>query len=181
MSEPTESNAGAGSAGFEVYADFIEQVLAAQEARKASIEQRGVAVITTSGALVTLLFAVIGLATKRSQTYSLPDETQAWLVAAVVLLVLAAACGLAANAPLNYKNVRAANLRMVVDKMWSETAWAAAARVSSNPSRHDRACCPGQRVEGLGPVRRRCHGGWGLGSSSGRRHPDRSVSCAWFS
>ena len=129
MSEPQPPSKPETS-GYAVYADFIEKVLDAQEARKTSTEQRGVAVITTAGTLVTLLFAVIGLATRRTQTYSLPGMTKNWLIAAVVLLVLAAVCGLATNAPLRYKNVKANDLRRAVDNMWNEDAWSAAGRIT---------------------------------------------------
>ena len=47
--------------GRSIYADFIKEQLDAQEARKVSLEQRGLAVITTSGALVTLLFGLTAL------------------------------------------------------------------------------------------------------------------------
>lgn len=116
--------------GFEVWAAFFETALTGQEARKSSIEQRGIAVITTSGTLVTLLFAVIGLATKEGQTFTLPNDTRRWLIAAVVLLVLAALCGLASNIPLAYAGLTAAGMRGVIDTMWRESAWAASGRVA---------------------------------------------------
>src|SRR6266540_1704964 len=46
------------SAGYVAYGDFVKDELDAQDKRKSSFEQRGLAVITTSGALVTLLFAL---------------------------------------------------------------------------------------------------------------------------
>ncbi|HEX8117309.1 MAG TPA: hypothetical protein VF521_08555, partial [Pyrinomonadaceae bacterium] len=49
--------------GYAAYGDFIKDELEAQDKRKASFEQRGLAVITTSGALVTLLFALAALST----------------------------------------------------------------------------------------------------------------------
>ena len=47
--------------GRAIYADYIKEQQEAQEARKVSLEQRGLAVITTSGALVTLLFGLTAL------------------------------------------------------------------------------------------------------------------------
>ena len=47
--------------GRAVYGEYIKEQLNAQEARKNSLEQRGLAVITTSGALVTLLFGLTAL------------------------------------------------------------------------------------------------------------------------
>lgn len=119
-----------GGPGYEVYAAYIERTLIAQDARKSSIEQRGISVITTSGTLVTLLFAVIGLATKASTTYNLPADIRGWLVAAVTLLVLAAAGGLVSNIPLQYSNVKVTELRQAVDTLWNEDAWTATGRVA---------------------------------------------------
>lgn len=51
-------------AGLVVYGEFIKDELEVQDKRKASFEQRGLAVITTSGVLVTLLFALAALSTK---------------------------------------------------------------------------------------------------------------------
>src|SRR5438876_2404695 len=45
-----------------VYADFIEKELDDQRASKTSMEQRAVAVVTTAGVLVTLLFGFASLA-----------------------------------------------------------------------------------------------------------------------
>ena len=47
--------------GRAIYSDYIKEQLDAQEARKISLEQRGLAVITTSGVLVTLLFGLTAL------------------------------------------------------------------------------------------------------------------------
>lgn len=116
--------------GYGVYADFIEKVLAGQEARTTSIQQRGIAVVTTSGTLVTLLFAFIGLATRQGATYTLPGDTRPWLVAAVTFFVLAAGCGLMCNIPKRFSNARAQDLRIAVDRFWNESAWAASGRVA---------------------------------------------------
>src|SRR5215212_326740 len=75
--------------GFRAYGEFVKDELAAQDQRKASFEQRGLAVITTSGTLVTLLFALSALATKDSQTFALPDAARRWLNGALVFFFLA--------------------------------------------------------------------------------------------
>lgn len=117
--------------GFAVYTAYVEKVLESQDSRKTSIEQRGLAVITTSGTLVTLLFAVIGLATREAQTYSLSHDARWWLIAAVALLVGAALFGLATNIPTNrYRNVDPKELTTLIDRNWSEDAWSASGRVS---------------------------------------------------
>jgi hypothetical protein len=47
-----------------VYADFIETELVDQRASKASTEQRCIAVVSTSGILVTVLFGFAAIARK---------------------------------------------------------------------------------------------------------------------
>ena len=46
--------------------------------------------ITTSGALATLLFALAALSTKESDTFELPVVARDWLLGALVMFVL---CG----------------------------------------------------------------------------------------
>ncbi len=88
--------------GVGVYGAFVDAELRAQDARKASFEQRGLAVVTTSGVLVTLLFALAGLSTKSKATFVLPHSARLWLVVALIAFVLAAASALATNFPLPY-------------------------------------------------------------------------------
>jgi hypothetical protein len=53
-----QSGTGADPAGY-LYADLVKEELAREQARKTSLEQRGLSVISTSGALVSLLFALL--------------------------------------------------------------------------------------------------------------------------
>lgn len=48
-----------------VLADYVKDLVTAEDARRASLEARGASVITASGALVTLFFALSALATKQ--------------------------------------------------------------------------------------------------------------------
>lgn len=48
--------------GSEVYADFVRSELAEERARRVRLEQRGLAIITTSGGFTAVLFAVAALA-----------------------------------------------------------------------------------------------------------------------
>jgi hypothetical protein len=97
--------------GYEAYGQFIKDELAVQDARKASFEQRGLAVITTSGVLVTLLFAMAALSTKRSQTFVLPHSARTWLSIALLLFFLSAIAAFVTNAPLIYQAVEAEEIR----------------------------------------------------------------------
>ncbi|MGI8438639.1 MAG: hypothetical protein ACR2NV_00295 [Thermoleophilaceae bacterium] len=83
----------------------MDAELRAQDARKASFEQRGLAVITTSGVLVTLLFAFAGLSVQPGATLAFPGSARLWLLAALLAFVLAAAAALATNIPRRYEAV----------------------------------------------------------------------------
>jgi hypothetical protein len=96
---------------YDAYGQFLKDELAAQDARKASFEQRGLAVITTSGTLVTLLFALAALSTNKSQTFVLPHKAHTWLLYALLLFFLSALAALVTNAPLIYQAVEAEKVR----------------------------------------------------------------------
>jgi hypothetical protein len=87
------------------YEELLEQELEDQTARKASLEQRGLAVITTAGAVVTLLFGLGALATKAHSTFSLPADARLPLAAALAVFFLAALFALATNLPMHYETV----------------------------------------------------------------------------
>ncbi len=114
------------SDGYEAYGQFVKDELAAQDARKACFEQRGVAVITTSGVLVTLLFGLAALSTKRSQTFVLPHAARAWLSVALLLFFLSAVGALITNAPLIYQAVKTESIRKRLREEPSRSASAAA-------------------------------------------------------
>lgn len=90
--------------GSEVYADFIKSMLDAEDSRKSSLEQRGIGVITTSGALVTLLFGLTATITS-AKTFTLPPAARDWLTPAAILFVAAAAAGILVNVPLFYGKI----------------------------------------------------------------------------
>jgi hypothetical protein len=99
------------ASGIDAYGELLKDELDTQDRRKASFEQRGLAVITTSGVLVTLLFALAALSTKQAQTFVLPDTARDWLLAALVTFVLAAVAAVITNIPLSYQAVDAAEIR----------------------------------------------------------------------
>lgn len=107
--------------GRSIYADYIKEQLEAQEARKVSLEQRGLAVITTSGVLVTLLFGLTALSVRRASTFVIPDTAAALLIAALVFFVLAAICAIYTNLPRSYEAVTVDGLRRAVKERWDDT------------------------------------------------------------
>jgi hypothetical protein len=79
----------AGNAGLAIYCGLLRDELTAQDARKESFERRGLAVVTTAGALATLLFGLAALSLT-GQMHPLPRDSKELLVAAVVIFVVVA-------------------------------------------------------------------------------------------
>ena len=110
----------ADKGGRAIYADYIREQLAGQEARKTSLEQRGLSVVTTSGALVTLLFGLTTLAVER-ESFTLPGASRALLVGALVFFVVAAVAAIVTNMPLFYEGVTPNALRSAVKERWDDS------------------------------------------------------------
>jgi hypothetical protein len=111
----------ATSSGRSIYADYIKAQLDAQEARKASLEQRGLAVIATSGVLVTLLFGLTALSVRHASTFVIPDTASVLLIVARVFFVLAALSAIVTNVPRSYEGVTVAALRGAVTERWHDS------------------------------------------------------------
>jgi hypothetical protein len=110
------------------YWELVKEQLAEERARKNSLEQRGVAVITSAGALVTLLFGLTALATKAAN-YILPDLGRVLLVGAGVLFLLAGVLAIAVNWAVSYSEVTPEGLRDLQSADWSGDESAAAKEV----------------------------------------------------
>ena len=116
--------------GHTLYAEFIKEQLASQEARKASLEQRGLAVISTSGALATLLFGLTALTVAREATYDIPGTAATFLLFALAFFVLAGICGLVTNLPRGYEATTVEGLRKGVSERWGDDEATASKRVA---------------------------------------------------
>lgn len=117
------------NAGERVYLPLVEEQLQEEQLRKGSLEQRGLAVITTSGVLVSLLFAIAAVVTE-SNDFVLPSASRAFIVIALMFFIIAAVGGIAANAPLDYRQVSIKDLRRFVgEETWSGPADIASRRV----------------------------------------------------
>jgi hypothetical protein len=85
------------------YGDYVAEQIKRQDERKSSIQASGLAVITTSGALATLLLA-LAAASKKNQTstgtFVLPDASQSLLKWAVIAFGLAALGAVLTNFPV---------------------------------------------------------------------------------
>jgi hypothetical protein len=114
--------------GRDVYSEFLKSLIDAEISRKASLEQRGLAVITTSGALVTLLFGSMAVYTNSKSFKQPPGEKGLFLIAAICF-VLAGVTAIVVNLPLFYGEIELTeeNLRPV----WGDTASDAQAAVAA--------------------------------------------------
>jgi len=111
-----------------IYAAYIKSLLDHEQDRKSALEAKASAVITTSGALVTLLFGLVAVVTGATN-FKLPETSRDWLIAAVLLFVIAAGLGiLTANIPVPYGQAtfQADQLQQV----WSHPAFAARENVA---------------------------------------------------
>ena len=90
-------------AGLE-YAKLIDGLLADAGKVKDSLEARAAGVITTSGALVTLLFGFTAVVAAKDAP-QIPAGAKSRLAVALVLIVLAAACSLLIAIPGFYRSV----------------------------------------------------------------------------
>jgi hypothetical protein len=86
----------------EIYGEYVKALVESEDARKASLEQRGAGVITTSSALATLLFTLVGVVTA-AKNFALPASAHGYVFAAIALFAAAVTLGLLANVPLLYE------------------------------------------------------------------------------
>jgi len=85
----------------------LDSQLEQEQARKSSIEQRGITIITSSGVIVTLLFAVTSLVTKSHTIKNFSSSEGNFLLASLVAFLAAAIVGLGVNIPLRFGTLEA--------------------------------------------------------------------------
>jgi hypothetical protein len=113
-----------------VIAELIAKELDNARSSIASVQSRGLAVVTTSGTLVTLLFGFSAFVTK-AQNYTLPSAAKLPLYLAAGLFVLAAVAGIVTNAPWWRKTIDVNELdNLIADPLWGADAESAAKRVA---------------------------------------------------
>lgn len=111
-----------------VYMDTIDGLVKDENARKASIEERSIRVITTAGALAALLFAIAKFG--GGGVLQAPDDTL--LVLSLIFFVAAAILGLLANQPQHYEIVKDGVLHSQLDtKNFSDHDRVEAARLTT--------------------------------------------------
>jgi hypothetical protein len=83
-------------------AGLVNRELALEEARKESLEKRGITVITASGVIVTLIFAFSAAVAKGNQFGNFNSWEKILLGLALTLFIVSSLFGLATNRPRNY-------------------------------------------------------------------------------
>jgi hypothetical protein len=115
--DPRPNSAGNPGAG-EIYSAVIDRELEQERQRTASLEQRAIAVITSSGVLVTLVFG-FGTLIKGTGGMHIPIAARIILALALVAFVGAAIMSLLTNRPRSYKPLGVeADLRRMVTELW---------------------------------------------------------------
>jgi hypothetical protein len=96
-----------------VYTSLLHEQLVEERSRKTSLEQRGAFVITSSGAIVTLLLTLAAVAV--GEDFGITKDARGPFGWALLAFTLAAALGLVANIPIAYKEPTAQSLREVIE------------------------------------------------------------------
>jgi len=116
------------TAGHDVYSQFLDSLLQSEAVRKSSLEQRALAVITTSAALVTLLSGLAAISS-HYRSFRILSESGHWFFASSILFVLAAIVGIVVNAPLFYGQIELT--KKTLKDAWDDNVSDAQAAVAS--------------------------------------------------
>jgi hypothetical protein len=103
------------------YVDLVKDLLAAEQARVERMEARGLAVVTTSGTLATLLLGIAALVVRR-QDVRIEDSALLLVALAAIAFVLAAGLAIAANRPTRAWNVKPERVRDELRERWGREA-----------------------------------------------------------
>jgi hypothetical protein len=113
--------------GGAVYGAYIKSLLDYEQARKSGLDARAASVVTTAGTFVTLLFGLVAVVTGAS-SFVLPTAVRGWLIAAIVLFVVAIALAITVTViPLPYGQV---NFKEGPSQLWQEPTSTASAHVA---------------------------------------------------
>lgn len=118
-----------GSIAGDAYGQLIKEQLDYDRAVKASLEQRAVTVITTSGVLVSLLFALAATVTD-IEGFEPPFAARVLLAFAMGSFLVAAILGIAVNRPRDYEVTGQAGLRRIIEEQF----WVGPSEIGSRRS-----------------------------------------------
>jgi len=122
---------GAGGNAGQVYASLVATRLAEEEGRQGSLQTRGLAVVTTSGTLVTLIFIVAQFVFRGRVITTVPGASRWLLTIAAVAFVVAAIAGLWANIPRDVGRPKSNDIAQRIDSKWNESAASAEKTVAA--------------------------------------------------
>lgn len=112
-----------------IYGAFVSVQLNDQRVLKESLERRASALITTSGVLVTLLFGLSALTTRR-EGYRLPTSAHLPLLIALSAFVVAVALAVVVGIPAPYRAPKPNELEIIRLEKWRDREWVARRRVA---------------------------------------------------
>jgi hypothetical protein len=99
VAEARATAGGPAGGGGQVYAALVTSRMVEEDKRGSSLQARGLAVVTTSGTLVTLIFAVAQFVPGGRVPARIPEASRWLLAIAVAAFVAAAVGGLVTNVP----------------------------------------------------------------------------------
>lgn len=119
-----------GGRGAKTLAGYVTEVVTAEHKRADSIEARGRSVISSAGALVTLLLALAAVGAK-SKAVAIPSGAAALIAAAVLCFALAAVAAVATAAPQTAHLVEPAGFEAAIKAAWDRPKDAALKQVTA--------------------------------------------------
>jgi hypothetical protein len=102
------------------YGAYVESELNAERERRVAFDARGQVLVGTCGALVTLLAGLVTLTRTLGGQFALSVAAVVFLVAALVALTGAAACGIAAGWNYLYNAPTAVTLERMIGPRWTD-------------------------------------------------------------
>lgn len=101
------------------WVEFVDHEVVVEEARKASIEARGVATVTAASAIATVLLALVTVTKKSGQSVLVvPGGARPWVEIALACFLGAAALGVLTNYPVTLYWVTPSKLSDYIDEQW---------------------------------------------------------------
>jgi hypothetical protein len=136
VAEVGPSARGAAGGAGQIYAGLVTTRLTEEEGRGRSLQARGLAVVTTSGTLVTLIFAVAQFVLRGRVVAMVPSASRWLLGIAAVTFVGAAIGGLLANIPHDMGRPSSSDIAEKLNSEWGKQAAAAEKTVALDRVRH---------------------------------------------
>lgn len=104
------------------WADFVEDQLTREFDRRGTLDTKGLAIVTSSGTLVSLVFAIGAIAIARKDTNFIPTATIAVpATLSLILFVIAATLGLFATRVIEYSVADPRSLEKMRTEHWKLT------------------------------------------------------------